>query len=123
MTPLFTKLRYQTAERVCVLGAPSGFAAELARAKIAHRTTLRGRFDLVHVFATRQSQLTRMAAKLKSALGEGGILWVSYPKGDALQTDLKRDVLHSLLADAGLDGVSQVAIDDVWSAMRFKVLP
>jgi hypothetical protein len=123
MSPLFTKLRYKPGMRVCVLGAPSGFSAELARLPktIDRATALRGRFDLVHAFFTRKSQVVRDAPKLKKALEPGGILWISYPKGDALGTDLKRDLLHAVLADAGLDGVSQVAVDDVWSAMRFKV--
>jgi hypothetical protein len=123
MSPLFTKLRYKPGMRVCVVGAPSGFSAELARLpkSIEHTTTLRGRFDLVHAFFTRRSQVVRCAAKLKKALEPGAILWVSYPKGDALGTDLKRDILHATLEEAGLDGVSQVAVDDVWSAMRFEI--
>jgi hypothetical protein len=124
MTPLFQKLRYKPGARVCVLGAPSGFSAKVARLpkSIETTTTLRGHFDLVHTFVTRQSEIVRMAAKLRKALEPNAILWVSYPKGDAIKTDLKRDVLHALLAEAGFDGVSQVAIDEVWSAMRFKVV-
>src|SRR4051812_2666694 len=121
MSPLFTKLRYKPGMRVCVIGAPAGFSAEVARLPktIDRTTTLRGRFDLVHAFYTRNSQVARSAAKLKRAIAPDGILWVSYPKGEALSTDLKRDILHETLAAAGLDGIAQVAIDDVWSAMRF----
>ncbi len=123
ISSLFTKLRYEPGMRICVLGAPAGFSAEVARLPktIDRRTALRGRFDLVHAFFTRKSQVVRDAAKLKRAVEPSGILWISYPKGDALGTDLKRDILHDALAGAGLDGVSQVAVDDVWSAMRFKV--
>jgi hypothetical protein len=123
MAPLFAKLRYKPGMRVCVLGAPSGFSVELARlpVTIERTTTLRGRFDIVHTFVTRRSQIARAAPRLKGALGPGGLLWVSYPKGDALGTDLKRDILHEILSEAGLDGVAQVAVDEVWSAMRFKV--
>jgi hypothetical protein len=124
MAPVFTKLRYKPGMRVCVLGAPSGFSAELARLpkSIDRATALKGRFDLVHAFFTRKAQVLRDAPKLKKALEPGGSLWVSYPKGDALGTDLKRDILHEALSEVGLDGVSQVAVDDVWSAMRFKVI-
>jgi hypothetical protein len=125
MTPLFKKLRYTPGARVCVLGAPAGFSAELKRLpkSIECSTSLRGHFDLCHVFVTRQSEVMRTAATLRKALAPEGILWVSYPKGGAIGTDLKRDTLHSLLAELGFDGVAQVAIDDVWSAMRFKVRP
>jgi hypothetical protein len=124
MSPLLTKLRYRPGMRVCVLDAPSGFAAELANLPktIECTTALKGPFDLVHAFFTRKSQVQRSAAKLKKALQPDGILWISYPKGDTLSTDLKRDVLRDTLAAAGLDSVAQVAIDDVWSAMRFKLV-
>jgi len=52
----------------------------------------------------------------------GGILWVSSPKGKAQPTDLKRDILREALAEVGLEAVTQVAIDDVWSALRAKVV-
>jgi hypothetical protein len=122
MSALFTKLRYKAGMRVCVLGAPSGFSSELTRLPktIARASTLRGRFDLLHVFVTRQSEIARNVSKWKKALAPGGILWLSYPKGDTIGTDLKRDVLRIQLGEAGLDSVAQVAIDDVWSAIRFK---
>lgn len=123
MSPLFTKLRYEPGMRVCVLGAPAGFSSELTRLpeSVERTSALRGRFDLVHAFVTRRFEITRSASKWRRALAPGGILWVSYPKGDTIGTDLKRDVVRELLADAGLASVAQVAIDDVWSAVRFKL--
>jgi hypothetical protein len=53
----------------------------------------------------------------------GGILWVSYPKqAKGPRSDLNRDVLREELARRGWQAVSQVAIDDRWSALRFKAL-
>src|SRR5215213_690433 len=97
--------------RVCVLGAPAGFSAQLTHLpKTVERTsTLRGRFDLIHAFVTRQFEIARSASKWRKSLASGGILWVSYPKGgDTIGTDLKRDVVHDLLSPAGLDGIAQV---------------
>jgi hypothetical protein len=49
------------------------------------------------------------------------ILWVAYPKlTSPLAGDLSRDVVRSLVADYGLDTVSQIAIDDDRSALRLK---
>jgi hypothetical protein len=122
MSPLFTKLRYKPGMRVCVLGAPSGFSAELARLpkSVKREPALRGHFDLVHAFFTRRAQLARSAQKLGAAIEPDGILWLSYPKGDALGTDLNREIVRETAAVAGLETVAQVAIDDVWSAMRCK---
>ena len=49
------------------------------------------------------------------------ILWLAYPKlTSSLAADLSRDVIHKLAPGYGLDTVSQIAIDDDWSALRLK---
>src|SRR3954452_21457782 len=110
--------------RVCVLAAPTGFSAELARLpkSIERAPTLRGHFDLVQGFFTRRAQLASSLKRLCAAVAPAGILWISYPKGKALGTDLNRDIIHDLVPDFGLDAVAQVAVDDVWSALRCKVV-
>ncbi len=45
-----------------------------------------------------------------------GLVWVSYPKGGA--SALKRDLLWDAIP--GWRPVTQVAVDDLWSAMRFR---
>ena len=50
-----------------------------------------------------------------------GLLWLSYPeKSSKVKTDLTRDVLWALVEPAGWRPVTQVSIDEVWSAMRFR---
>jgi hypothetical protein len=49
------------------------------------------------------------------------LLWISYPKRSSkVATDLTRDVMWKLTADTGLRPVSQVSIDAVWPALRFR---
>jgi hypothetical protein len=62
------------------------------------------------------------------AVSPGGRLWVWYRKGAnktralGSETPLHRDTLQALLAEHGMDGVTLVSVDDVWSAMRIKQL-
>jgi hypothetical protein len=58
--------------------------------------------------------------KASARVAEGGALWVAYPKAGQLGTDLNRDSLARVLQAAGLEPVAQIAVDDVWSALRFK---
>jgi hypothetical protein len=47
-------------------------------------------------------------------------LWIAYPKKTSgVQTDMTRDKGWDAVTDQ-IDAVSQVAIDDTWSALRFK---
>lgn len=51
-------------------------------------------------------------------LGSRPVLWVAYPKGN--RTDINRDSLWRLVAPYGLRPITQVAIDEAWSALRFR---
>jgi hypothetical protein len=56
----------------------------------------------------------------KLLIKPGTRLWVAYPKGG--RVDIDRDTLWPIVAELGLRPISQVAIDDVWSALRFRPL-
>ncbi|MFI7443015.1 hypothetical protein [Nonomuraea indica] len=47
-------------------------------------------------------------------------LWVAYPKGNA--SDINRDTLWPIVGEYGLRPNGQVAVDEVWSALRFRPL-
>ncbi len=48
------------------------------------------------------------------------LTWVAYPKAGKLGTDLNRDVLAELVKARGVQPVRQVALDDIWSALRLR---
>jgi len=122
--PLFKKLQIKPGTRLAVVNAPPAFERLLkALPEGAERVkTVRGELDLIHTFVTTKRDALRDAPKLSKSLREGGILWVSYPKGKKVETDLNRDVLRVELEAHGLEAVAQVAIDELWSALRFKVV-
>ena len=60
--------------------------------------------------------LTAHRPKLAQPTG----FWVAYPQGN--KADINRDTLWPILAEYGMRPVSQVSVDDVWSALRFRTL-
>lgn len=47
---------------------------------------------------------------------------MAYPKGTSKEyrkADINQDTVHALMAKHGFTGVSLIALDDDWSAMRF----
>ena len=121
MTPALKKLRYKPGMRVGVVGAPSGFERQVIAAKEITRAPARAKnLDLVQAFFTRRAHFVRDLPRLTKTLGDGGILWVCYPKAGALGTDWHRDIVRELAAEAGWQTVAAVAVDDVWSALRLK---
>lgn len=54
------------------------------------------------------------------ALTRSPAFWVAYPKGG--RADINRDSLWPLLAGHGFRPIGQVALDETWSALRFRPL-
>ncbi|HLU71710.1 MAG TPA: hypothetical protein VKZ82_05995 [Nonomuraea sp.] len=48
------------------------------------------------------------------------VLWIAYPKGN--KADINRDTLWPIAGEYGLRPNGQVAVDAVWSALRFRPL-
>jgi hypothetical protein len=67
-----------------------------------------------------QLSLAGRGGRSQERLARPDILWVAYPKGN--RTDLNRDSLWPILSELGLRPVTQVSIDQMWSALRFRPL-
>jgi hypothetical protein len=123
---LAQKLQFRPGKRVAVLGAPPGYLERLGDLPDGTQaaTRLEGQFDIVQAFFEMRQELAIAVPSLLAALAEGGFIWVSYPKQTSKRgSDLNRDVVRADLAPSGLRPVAQVAIDDTWSALRFKREP
>ena len=116
------KLYVRPGYQVAVLNAPESYAPMLAQfpPDVSVADSLDGTFDFIQYFATARADLEQQGPKLRDALKPAGLLWVGYPKGKSIPTDLKREIVAEALAGASLRPVAQIAIDDVWSALRFK---
>ena len=76
--------------------------------------------DVVIAFVRARAELRTVAAPAVAAARLDKLAWIAYPKAGKLGTDLNRDVLRESLATEGVQPVRQIAIDDVWSALRFR---
>jgi hypothetical protein len=73
-------------------------------------------------FATQQAELDRLSTILADRSTGDTVVWFAYPKGTSKRytCDFNRDTGWQVIRDAGFDSVRQVAIDEDWSAMRFR---
>jgi hypothetical protein len=122
MTPLAKKLLIKPNQRVRLVNASSGYLDSLQPLPDgAAVSTAKTGNDVVQLFAKDQADLRKHLKTALAALEDGGILWISFPKGTSkIQTDLTRDHGWEAVTAAGFQGVSLVSIDDTWSAMRFR---
>jgi hypothetical protein len=82
-------------------------------------TTL-GTADVALVFGDDEASVRKLLTKHAKDLSKPSILWVAYPKGN--RADINRDTLWPILGEFGMRANMQVAIDDTWSALRFRPL-
>jgi len=74
--------------------------------------------DVALIFGDDAASVRKLLTKHAKELAKPGILWVAYPKGN--RADINRDTLWPILGEFGMRPNMQVAIDDTWSALRFR---
>ena len=120
---LLAKLQH-TAGTVTVLNAPGTFAEVLSTWRsqglpVSQRRAPGSMFLLV--FVRSRAEVEAIAGAVITSVGDDGILWFAYPKqGGNIPTDLSRDVGWDVLGRMGFESVRQIAIDDDWTALRFR---
>ena len=122
-TTLTEKLRMQPGQRVLIVNAPPGYVEGLDPFPegIDLEEVPEGKYDFVHLFVANGAELERLGLAALDSVTYDGLLWLSYPKRSSrVKTDLSRDVGWEVVADAGLRPVTQVSIDETWSALRFR---
>ena len=111
---LAKKLNLKSGMKLRVIGKPKD--VDLADVEV---TSLANVKDVL-VFVTRVADIDRVATPMLEAALADRIAWAAYPKAGQLGTDLNRDILAKELQKRGAQPVRQVALDDVWSALRFR---
>jgi len=111
---LAKKLNLKDGMKVRVVGKPK----DVDLGDVAATTSAKA--DAILVFVRMLDEVDARCAPMVEAAREDRLAWAAYPKAGQLGTDLNRDVLWRHLLQQGIQGVRQVALDDVWSAMRFR---
>lgn len=121
---LFEKLQLKDEKNLLIQGIPSSIEKQFAKLTYAKNVTplLKSKkVEFALVFALSQQQLNNVMKEVFPALSAETKLWVAYPKTSSkIVSDLNRDCSWDLLIKNGYESVRQVAVDNVWSAIRFK---
>lgn len=121
--PLVWKLGIKPRMRALVVGAPPGYLKLLA--PLPEDVVITSRTDSKHpfvqVFATSLADVRESVPYLLKYVANGALLWIAYPKRTSgIESDLSRDLIAEAMSATGWRPVSIIAIDEVWSALRFR---
>lgn len=116
------KLGIRDGQRIALIGA-SPTVLEFFQTQFPDHefsTSLRGGFDLVLYFATRNADLSRRISPLTRSLRDKGALWIAWPKKTSgIVTDLSFDVVQETGILQELVDTKICSISEIWSALRF----
>jgi len=120
---LAQKLYIRPGYTIALLNAPKGMTDLLTPLPedVTVVTNTKDKVDLVLLFVKTSAELEKSAKELGNSLGTDVVLWFAYPKlSSKVASDLTRDKGWKTIYDMGYEGVASVAIDEVWSGIRFK---
>lgn len=126
MDALFKKMNFKNSPVVVVLNAPQSFDIHMegmsGLTTFVKDLSLIATTDFVLAFCTKQSEVDAIALETSKKLDGDGLLWFAYPKGTSkrYQCDFNRDTGWAILGELGFEPVRAVAIDEDWSALRFR---
>ena len=121
-TTLAQKLQIKSGKLI-VLNAPQGYAERLAKElkDLTISTRAAGQAEAALLFVNSLAETERLTPKAGKLVKPGGMLWIAYPKGTSkVKTDVNRDILWVAVQPIGWRPIRQIALDEIWSALRFK---
>jgi hypothetical protein len=126
MDKLLTKLNYKGQKRIALINAGNEFPESVKKllpdVTVDTEIDPRYPYEFMLLFVGLVSQVELYAPLALHNLVSDGILWFAYPKKTSkkLSSDIDRDHGWEVLINSGFYPVRQVAVDDDWSALRFR---
>ncbi len=122
---VFAKMNLKDQDAILVLDAPASFEPELRGLErvVVHRSAgrLKG-LGFFLAFATSQPGVDKAARVAADRTSGDAVVWFAYPKGTSkrYRSTINRDTGWQALGAVGFEPVRMVAIDEDWSAVRFR---
>jgi len=126
MDAVFKKLNLKNQKEVVILNAPLSFQVHV-ESIMEETVVVTSLLDLeeiefIIIFVTKQSEIDAVIPLIAHLLKGDALLWMCYPKGTSkrYKCDFNRDTGWTIMGAYELEPVRMVAIDEDWSALRFK---
>lgn len=114
------KMGIKAGSRAFFVNVPKSVTETIRLPDLDVASKLEGKFDYMHLFTTSQDELDEVFPKLKSHLKPIGMLWVSWPKGRKLDTNLTLPEVIRIGYGYGLVESTTLSVDTLWSAIKLR---
>ena len=125
MATVFEKLNWKDQQEIVVLSAPESFQPELANLSVTkiHRDLFPVKETaFMLAFVTQKTEIDKLAPQIAKRAKGDAVVWFAYPKGSSkrYKCDFNRDTGWDGLTRVGFETVRAIAIDEDWTALRFR---
>lgn len=121
----FAKLNLKDQKEIVVENAPASFEPDIASLKgvtVRRSMSETKQVEFSLTFATKQREVDSLAKTVGRKVAGDAIVWIAYPKKSSKKytCEFNRDSGWPSMGEAGFEPVRMVAIDEDWSALRFR---
>ena len=125
MSSVFDKLNLKDQKVIVVVNAPQSFEKELAGLRnVTVKRSPEGaaQIDFSLAFVTKKNEVDSLATSIGGKAKGDALVWFAYPKGSSkkYKCEFNRDTGWDAVGKQGFEPVRMVAIDEDWSAVRFR---
>ncbi len=124
---LLKKMKSREQKELVIINAPDSFREmekEIRKTLSVRNDLSEGKADFVFTFFQSIEEITSLAPLIFENVTEDVLLWAAYPKKSSkrIRSDISRDKGWEIFGEVGYEPVSQISIDEDWSALRFRPL-
>lgn len=124
MNPLFKKLNFKDQKEIVAINSPESFELDLNdMSKYSNVVkSIPSEIEFFIGFTTKQEELNQMIDNAAPNIKGDAIFWLCYPKMSSKKytCEFNRDTGWTEIGKYDLEPVRAVAIDEDWSALRFR---
>jgi len=125
MAGIWSKLNLKGETRIVVVDPPESFEPDLDEVGdvlIVRSLSSAATANFLIAFVTSRERISAVAEAVTGMASGDVKVWLAYPKASSkrYRCDFNRDSGWEPLGEAGFEAVRQVAIDEDWSALRFR---
>lgn len=125
---LLKKLNYKNQSEILLINPPDSFkpTKEEINKILEVNEDIEDRSSVLFVLAffAKKSEIREVVEKLMKKVSRDSLVWFCYPKKSSknYKSDITRDTGWEVMGEYSYEPVRQIAIDDDWSALRFRPL-
>jgi hypothetical protein len=123
MDPILEKMNFKEGMKIKVWNTPADLIPRLESwKKSGWMTEEYQKTTFVLAFVQTEEEEKKYFEKLVDNCRNDELLWMAYPKGSSkkYKAQINRDSGWKIIGDHDFEGVRQIAIDEDWSALRFR---